>query len=278
MTPQFACNYAVLRFLPYRETGEFVNLGVVLLCEQTGTFDFRIETRRSGRVTNFFPELEARHFRQTRDFIEEELKRLKTFYALAGQKPADPAAFLNLVRPREAVFQFGKMGTMLAEDTTTAVERLFHHFVNRQFAQRTEYQEEVMANRYRTALQEANLWGKFKADLRVGNETYHAILPLAAPQADTEHRATIAIKPLNLERDEPTHIYDHGAIWINKIERLREIDYLPQTIVFPTRFPTGEQACINAGRAIKHRLECLGVTMLSYDDAEGVLALAQTAV
>jgi len=29
---QSACNYAMLRFLPYPETGEFVNVGVVVNC------------------------------------------------------------------------------------------------------------------------------------------------------------------------------------------------------------------------------------------------------
>ncbi len=39
---QFVCNYAPVRFLPYRETGEFVNVGVVLHCPQTDFFGFRL--------------------------------------------------------------------------------------------------------------------------------------------------------------------------------------------------------------------------------------------
>ena len=52
-------NGYVVRFLPYPETEEFVNIGVVMACPETGTFDFRIETRRRERITGFFPELEA---------------------------------------------------------------------------------------------------------------------------------------------------------------------------------------------------------------------------
>ena len=45
-------NYHVVRFLPYPETGEFVNVGVILFCPQLGFFDFKIETHRSRRATD----------------------------------------------------------------------------------------------------------------------------------------------------------------------------------------------------------------------------------
>jgi hypothetical protein len=36
MKKKLACNYAVLRFLPYPETGEFVNIGVAIGCPDKG--------------------------------------------------------------------------------------------------------------------------------------------------------------------------------------------------------------------------------------------------
>ena len=54
---KLACRYAVVQFVPYSETGEFVNAGVVLVCPQTGYFDFRLQTRKYARVTAFFDEL-----------------------------------------------------------------------------------------------------------------------------------------------------------------------------------------------------------------------------
>ena len=47
MTPLLPCNFAVLRFRPYRETGEFVNIGVVLACPAARFFDFHVETQRN---------------------------------------------------------------------------------------------------------------------------------------------------------------------------------------------------------------------------------------
>lgn len=54
---QFACRYAIVQFAPHVETGEFANVGVVLMCPQTGYFDFKLQTRKHKRVTDFFDEL-----------------------------------------------------------------------------------------------------------------------------------------------------------------------------------------------------------------------------
>ena len=55
---EVVCNYAVARFRPYREPGEFVNVGVVFVCPETGYFDYLFETSDCRRVMSFFPELE----------------------------------------------------------------------------------------------------------------------------------------------------------------------------------------------------------------------------
>ena len=48
------CRYAILRFLPYVETGEFANVGVVLMSTAGRYFGFRLLGRRVARVTHFF--------------------------------------------------------------------------------------------------------------------------------------------------------------------------------------------------------------------------------
>jgi len=58
--PQAACNYAMLRFLPYPETGEFVNVGVLVSCQQPCLLDFRMEQDMPCRVQALFPQQDAR--------------------------------------------------------------------------------------------------------------------------------------------------------------------------------------------------------------------------
>ena len=45
---RFACHYAIIRFLPYPETQEFANVGVVLACPESGYFGFKLEKRCSA--------------------------------------------------------------------------------------------------------------------------------------------------------------------------------------------------------------------------------------
>src|SRR5512135_1840724 len=74
---ELVCNYAIARFLPYRETGEFVNIGVVLTCPQVGYSDFLFEKRKYKRVTDFFPELDVEIFKSGLQAFLLELERLK---------------------------------------------------------------------------------------------------------------------------------------------------------------------------------------------------------
>lgn len=76
MKTNVICNFAVVRFRPYPETEEFVNIGVVMACPQAGFFDFKIETKRRDRITHFFPELNTDVFLYGRRDFVREMKRV----------------------------------------------------------------------------------------------------------------------------------------------------------------------------------------------------------
>lgn len=135
------CNYAVVRFLPYRETGEFVNVGVVLFCRESKFFDIAFETRKRKRITDFFPEMDQSLFANGRQIFHEELTRVKRLLCADSPKLDDDTrlgVFRELVRPRESVFRFGEVGTVLANDPVGKLSELFDRYVNRQFAQSRE--------------------------------------------------------------------------------------------------------------------------------------------
>ena len=71
-----ACRYAVVQFAPYRETGEFANAGVVLMCPETGYFGFKLQTRRTKRITDFFDELPRSYYVRAVKAMEDELQRV----------------------------------------------------------------------------------------------------------------------------------------------------------------------------------------------------------
>src|SRR5262245_39918254 len=118
------CNYAVVRFLPYRETSEFVNVGVVLFCPQAGFFDFALETKKTRRVTDFFPEMPKTLFRTGRQAFEEELRRIRLLFRETSNVEKDFrfGLFRELVRPRGSLFRFGEISTVLAADPKVAIK------------------------------------------------------------------------------------------------------------------------------------------------------------
>lgn len=129
------CQYAIIRFLPYAETGEFANVGVVLACPAKGYFDFKLmSTRRTGRIHGFFEQLELKIYRDALNYMNEELQRLRMLAAAAVDKGAVRQLFLGLVHPREALLRFGETRVVMARDPGTMLVQLFARMVERDFA------------------------------------------------------------------------------------------------------------------------------------------------
>jgi len=146
MTKRLACNYSILRFMPYTESGEFVNLGIAMACPELNWFGYRLETRRTDRITDFFPEFNLNKdvFVEGRNLFKHELDRIEKMMNVAdedtpvrvkGNAKLFNQVFLNLVRPREEIFCFGNPQTCLTEDPKAELDKLFYCHVGRNFAQ-----------------------------------------------------------------------------------------------------------------------------------------------
>lgn len=237
------CNYCIVRFLPYPESGEFVNVGVVVHSPETGFFDFRLERRKFRRIANFFPELKRDFYRDGMSACFDEMNRIRTEIGVsgehAGQMVFEPALsavlFRELVRPRESIIRYSEPGTILSPEPEVVLNELFAYYVERMFAQESDYQEEVMRKRVLNMLQTHRILGRFKQAYRVGNEEYNFRLPFVR-----ESRIGViekAIKPLNLAQADSTRIYDHGELWVNRIKRLKKMDAAPREMLFTVNEP-----------------------------------------
>ncbi len=272
------CNYAVVRFLPYRETGEFVNIGVVLFCGETRFFDVALETQRRKRITDFFPELDRDLLTTGRHAFFEELRRVKKLL-LAEEHQLNvemrTGVFREVVRPRESVFRFSEVGTVLTDDPGKKLGELFERYVNRQFARTREYQETVMVHRLTDVLREHQLIRHYRLNQKVGNDDFHVLLPIVSEARNVQGAARRAIKPLDLDRSEPSKIYDHGDVWIKRVERLRLVNQLPESMLFTVREATANEKRIKACREICQELTRLDVRVLPSGDENGVLEFAR---
>ncbi|EGH21006.1 MULTISPECIES: DUF3037 domain-containing protein [Pseudomonas syringae group genomosp. 2] len=220
------CNYSILRFLPYPETGEFVNIGIVLFANN-GDFRFAVETKRQ-RVTTFFPSLDAKIFIRARKEVHAELARLSGFFTNhRSDRQALAATFSHLVHPRETMMRFSEPGSVVAATSDQALKALFDHYVKHSFATK-EYQEVALEKQLGRLLADVNLKQHY-VDRKLGSADYPVKFPFVLIQGG---KPVQAIKPLHLGHEESGKIYEHGDAWISRVRRLSAKGQLPPDTLF----------------------------------------------
>ncbi|MDK2858066.1 MAG: hypothetical protein PWQ89_1185 [Verrucomicrobiota bacterium] len=280
MKNKVACNYTVLRFLPYPETGEFVNLGIAIGCPDMHWFDY-LMARRLDRITGFFPELKHSKaaFIEGRKLFKEELGRISTMLndgehetQLRFKEDAQifNQVFLNLVRPREEAFGFSAPRTCLTDDPKAALEKLFEHYVERSFAKRQEYQETIMTKRLRKVFTEKQLIDYYE-EHTFRSEFCQVSFPFVRRNEALFSRA---IHPLDLDKPETPRIVEHADHWKNRILRLKDAPEHPKDILLVVRKPDGGKR-LDICRTLWKELEEVGAVLLPKEDKTGILDFAQ---
>lgn len=264
---KYICNYSILRFLPYPETGEFVNIGIVLIANN-GDFRFKIEPKRQ-RVTSFFQSLDSKIFLRAKREMNAELSRLSGFLA---QNRSDLTTLLNtfkhLIHPRETMMRFSDPGTMAIDNADLALNTLFDHYVNHSFATK-EYQETALEKQLGNLLADSNLRQKY-TEQKLGTTEYLVRFPFVLTQGQ---ELVQAIKPIHLGHDEPSKILEHGDAWISKVRRLSAYGSLATDTLFVAGSPEpGKAKLLKAYREITEELKSFqGIRVISYDDGRSAL-------
>lgn len=269
---RLACQYAIVRFLPYAETGEFANVGVVLACPAVGFFDAQLmPSKNTRRITGFFEKLDKRIYREALSYLREELERVR---ALVHERTAMTVqqAFMGLTRPREALLRFSDTRAILAESPEEALNKLFGKFVERDFASK-DYHDQVLERGVRNALRKANLGNFFGPD-DIGNDDLHIHVPFVNKRED---RARLAIKPLNLAKGEPNNVFDVGGHWVERISRLKRHRLLPDEMLFAVNLPAENESTRRAADEIVSDLKGQGIRIAAVADVDAIAAFAEGA-
>jgi Protein of unknown function (DUF3037) len=235
-----ACRYTIVRFMPYTETGEFANVGIVLMSPSAKFFGYLL-IGKVGRITAFFDELDPNIFRQAKKTYAEELMRISEAiqHAFAGlSQGASPDfagfAFSQLVTPREGLMYADTDRAVLAEDPAEKLRELYDQYVGRAFATKA-HQERYVEKRIHGILRAAHLTGLYKEQTLVGGDSYKARMPFV--RSDESGQVVRVIKPLYLAHDDPTRLYDHGWEWLGKIKKLRRDSTLSGEVLFAVEKP-----------------------------------------
>lgn len=272
-----ACQYAIVRFAPFVETGEFANVGIIMMAPKQRFFAFELELKRYGRITRFFEDVDAKLYRKTLYNLKAELERVADVLKAHGfdkrfkTNDIDFAngMFKEVVRTRETIVRFGEIRTVLTDDPKAKVEELFAFYVGRNFVTK-KYQEQLLESKVRKLLYRADIGDHFEKE-KLGDDNYHVTFPFV--RHDTDEPVKV-IKPLHLGHDEPTKIYDHGAAWINRINRLKGKFFEPERVLFTLDGPDGNSGRLNAYREIEKELKATGIKVTSCDNRDEITQFA----
>ena len=133
--------------------------------------------------------------------------------------------------------------------------------MERNFATK-KYQEALLERDVKKFLRQANVGEQFK-NQKLGDEQYHVTFPFVRDDAGEPVKV---IKPLHLGHDEPTKIYDHGAAWINRINRLKGKFLEPERVLFTLAGPNGDGDRLDAYHDIEKELKATGIKITSCDN------------
>ncbi|KEQ16805.1 DUF3037 domain-containing protein [Endozoicomonas numazuensis] len=226
---KYACRYAIVQFMPYPETGEFANVGVILAVPQKNIFTFRLETAKTARLTHFFNHLDRKIYLSAVKGLVEELKYYQT--AVRNNQLKADTAFDNLVRPLETILRFSKERLKLVNGIEKVEDDLFERFVMHDFAKAPNYEGQLQ-QKIAQMVRAIDLEHKFKRKT-LGPDTYKITMPLVQEKDEN----TRIIQPLYFNQDTPQAVIEHGNKWAGKLDTLRDFGALPDEILIPAKQP-----------------------------------------
>ena len=155
-----AISYAIIRFQPHVETEEFANIGIVLVAPRMSYLDFRLETKRLGRLTSFFDTVETATIRSVIKNYDTELKRIKDLGGHTGsgqsrfefeQRDNAEHLFHALTKDREGIIRFSDARFAMTDNPRAKLDELFDNYVRQNFA-RSIYREGLLEKQVRSLL------------------------------------------------------------------------------------------------------------------------------
>lgn len=248
--------YSIIRFRPFAETGEFANIGIVVLDLDAQRIDYKLARKIFPRINGFFDKDAYKAYQAMVAHLDAELGRYAGMLMPGWHTPASEI-FAELIAPRESSILFSAPRIMQSDDLIEDISTtLFARLVKREQTT-TPNPELQLTQGIRTALRDIGLH-QFKS-LAVEDEIIPVRFPLGV------QRGTIrAIQPLAFSQKTPMAVFDHGAQWRQRLSYLLDKQkILPDHIMMALEAPDAdnEPAIHDAYHATREDLAKLPVRM-----------------
>jgi hypothetical protein len=267
------CMYAVVRFMPFAETREFANVGVVIIAPKLGLYDFKLAPKSFNRVTNFFDDLDGIVYKHAIEGFNAELQRIRNYLVhehVHGKNLVE--YFQEITRTRESVLHFGEVGTMLTENINVAADKLYERLIGRNFTENKEYKEQQMIR-----VLKSQLTSKLPLDVRYTQKKLKAgIFDISVPLVNRINGSYRIIKPLAFEQKNVLLAMEHGETWVGRLKKLIDSDVVQaeKALVAFEKPVHRKQEFMNVYEDVVGAVEGLGALAEEYADISSILKFA----
>ncbi len=255
------CMYAVVRFMPFAETREFANVGVVVIAPKLGLYDFKLTPQKFSRVTQFFDDLDGVIYKHAIEGFEAELERVRNHLVhnyVQGKDLVD--YFKEITRTRESVLHFGEIGTLLTDNVNLTVDKLYDRLIGRNFTAGKEYKEQQMIRVLKNQLT-TNL----PKDVRYTKQNIKAgMFDISMPLVTKINSNYRIIRPLAFEQKNVLQAMEHGETWINRLKKLINFEVIE-----------AKRALFALEKPVNRKLEFMKVYEDVYGEIESLGAVAE---
>lgn len=264
--------YSFVRYRPYIETGEFVNVGLLMCEPEKKNLTFELVNKNSKRVNHFFSR--SKMFKNIRDTINEELNYIVTqpFDHLTPQEMAN--FFHHYVDVKEGIVQYSEASMRLVEDPKGCFKQLYRNFIL-DAGVKTESQELSILQHYKQLFKQDNdqiLLGYKQHTVR--GELAKFTLPLALKNKN-DAQILKAVKPLAFDQTESPSMIEHCDTWVSKINRAAEENLLKKDNVLFALDTPDTATKIDILNTIKRTFDKFSIPHINWNDDKEILAFAK---
>lgn len=212
--------YQILRYVPDRISGEFVNIGLALYNHETAYLKVRV-TNRIERLSHFFPETDGRRLKKTIRFIENGIQKiaeqLKNELRLDDMSSLDDITRKVLPKDDSALI-FTDVKEAIDINFEAAFEDLFDRLINkhqRHSEDDTLYDKDVWQKMYKEYFEKYGIAQHLKSH----------IVHTRSDRFEFEHAFKNGkwnlFEPVTFDLKKPSSIKDKVYKWDGKISELK---------------------------------------------------------
>lgn len=263
--------YSFVRFRPYFETGEFVNIGILMCEPELRRLSYRLVPKNNKRVNQFF--YNSHIFEEMRDIVNEQLR-----YIIEQEftfNTAEMARFFHhYIDIKEGGIQYSDAIVGLVDDPKNYLDDLYHKFICLGGV-KNENQELTMIKYFRDVFRKENnaLLTQYKQHLIKG-DTARFSLPLAIKD-EISKRVIKGIKPLAFDQTESAGMIEHCDNWIAKINRASDEGLILKNDILFTLDTAKTQSEIKILDTIRDSFSRYNIHYIDWKEIDGILSFAK---